>query len=102
MTVLERIQQRAKRAPQHLIFPEGEDPRIVKAAHTLAREGMAVPILVGQSFTKGDRSFDADSVVAGKLGRLQSSGLSIRKAEKLQEGAGKLSEGPPTESRVTD
>lgn len=47
MTVLERIQQRAKRAPQHLIFPEGEDPRIVKAAHTLAREGMAVPILVG-------------------------------------------------------
>jgi len=47
MTVLERIRQRAKRAPQHLIFPEGEDPRIVKAAHILAREGIAVPILVG-------------------------------------------------------
>ena len=47
MAVLERIRKRAKGAPQHLIFPEGEDPRIVEAAHTLAREGIAVPILVG-------------------------------------------------------
>lgn len=47
MTILEQIQQRAKNTPQRLIFPEGEDLRILKAANILAQENIAVPILVG-------------------------------------------------------
>lgn len=47
MTVLERIFQRARQAPQVLVFPEGEDERIVLAAHRLQAEGLAYPILLG-------------------------------------------------------
>ena len=47
MTILEQIQQRAKNTPQRLIFPEGEDLRILKAANILAQENIAIPILVG-------------------------------------------------------
>ena len=47
MTILEQIQQRAKNTPQRLIFPEGEDLRILKAANILTQENIATPILVG-------------------------------------------------------
>src|SRR6267378_4018407 len=32
---------------QRIVFPEGEDPRILKAARVLADEGIAAPILLG-------------------------------------------------------
>ena len=47
MTILEQIQERAKNTLQRLIFPEGEDLRILKAANILAQENIAIPILVG-------------------------------------------------------
>src|SRR5881275_1837529 len=39
-----RVQQQE---PQRIVFPEGEDPRILKAARILADEGIAAPILLG-------------------------------------------------------
>src|SRR5213595_2669916 len=33
--------------PQRIVFPEGEDPRILKAARVLADDGIAAPILLG-------------------------------------------------------
>ena len=47
MKFLERLRERARSAPRRLIFPEGEDPRIVEAAHILSREGLAFPTLLG-------------------------------------------------------
>jgi phosphate acetyltransferase len=35
------------RPPKRLVFPEGNDPRILAAAERLAREGLAAPILIG-------------------------------------------------------
>ncbi|MBI4447105.1 MAG: phosphate acetyltransferase [Acidobacteria bacterium] len=47
MTLLERIHQRAREAPQVLVFPEGGDPRVVEAAHRLMASGIARPLLIG-------------------------------------------------------
>jgi len=41
--------QRAKVAPRRIVFPEGDDDRIVTAAARLASEGVALPILLGPS-----------------------------------------------------
>jgi phosphate acetyltransferase len=47
MTVLEKFRERAKRDPQRLVFPEGADLRIIKAAERIAAEGIGFPTLIG-------------------------------------------------------
>src|SRR2546422_1250668 len=37
----------APQSPQRIVFPEGEDPRTIRAARILADEGIADPILLG-------------------------------------------------------
>src|SRR5437667_10819167 len=44
---MRRLSGRAQQAAQGVVFPEGEDPRILKAARILADEGIAEPILLG-------------------------------------------------------
>src|SRR6266478_5234307 len=39
--------ERARRARKRIVFPEGNDPRILEAAGRLAREGILQPILIG-------------------------------------------------------
>src|SRR6266480_4941711 len=39
--------QAQQQEAQRIVFPEGEDPRILKAARILADEGIAAPILLG-------------------------------------------------------
>jgi len=45
--VMRGLTTRAQQAPQRIVFPEGEDARIVRAARILADEGVATPILLG-------------------------------------------------------
>ena len=40
--------EKAKTQPKSVVLPESYDPRVVKAANVLAREGIARPILVGR------------------------------------------------------
>jgi phosphate acetyltransferase len=47
MSILERIRQRAAADPQHIVLPEGEDPRTVVAAAMVARDKMARMTLLG-------------------------------------------------------
>lgn len=47
MSVLERIRQRAQRSLRTIVFPEGDDPRILEAARELARLKIVRPLLVG-------------------------------------------------------
>ncbi|HYN84998.1 MAG TPA: phosphate acetyltransferase [Pyrinomonadaceae bacterium] len=47
MNILERIRQRAAADPQHIVLPEGEDPRTVAAAARCARERIARVTLLG-------------------------------------------------------
>lgn len=39
---------RAQREPKRVVFPEGEDPKIIRAAQILADDGIAIPILLGR------------------------------------------------------
>ncbi|HET7249201.1 MAG TPA: NADP-dependent malic enzyme [Gemmatimonadales bacterium] len=45
--VMRGLTMRAQQEPQRVVFPEGEDTRIVRAARTLADDGAARPILLG-------------------------------------------------------
>ena len=47
MNILERLRQRAAADPQHIVLPEGEDPRTVLAASLCAREHIARITLLG-------------------------------------------------------
>jgi len=45
--VMRGLMTRAQQDPQRIVFPEGEEPRILRAARILADEGIARPILLG-------------------------------------------------------
>ncbi len=45
--VMRGLMTRAQQDPQRVVFPEGEEPRILRAARVLADEGIAHPILLG-------------------------------------------------------
>ncbi|MCF7824003.1 MAG: NADP-dependent malic enzyme [Candidatus Marinimicrobia bacterium] len=39
---------RAKEAPKRVVFPEGEEKRIIRASHLIQQEGIAIPVLIGR------------------------------------------------------
>jgi phosphate acetyltransferase len=47
MSILDQIRQRAAAKPQHIVLPEGEDPRTVAAASMAARERLARVTVLG-------------------------------------------------------
>ncbi len=47
MNILDKIQQRAARTPQHILLPEAEDPRTLHAAVQVLQKGFAKVSLVG-------------------------------------------------------
>src|SRR5258705_8793948 len=51
MSILERIRQRAAAKPQHIVLPEGNDPRTGVAAAICARNRMARITLLGDEAT---------------------------------------------------
>jgi phosphate acetyltransferase len=51
MSILERIRERAATKPQHMVLPEGNDPRTVIAAAICARNRMARITLLGEEAT---------------------------------------------------
>ena len=54
MSILERIRQRATSKPQHIVLPEGNDPRTVVAAGICARNRIARITLLGDETTIRD------------------------------------------------
>ena len=46
--ILQRIRERAAADPQHIILPEGDDPRTIEAAAICARDGVARITVVGK------------------------------------------------------
>ncbi|WP_119167917.1 phosphate acetyltransferase [Algihabitans albus] len=47
MKPLERLIDKAKAMPRHIVLAEGTDPRVLEAAVRAEREGLAIPILLG-------------------------------------------------------
>lgn len=48
MSILDNIRQRAASNPQHIVLPEGEDPRTVAAAGAAARQRLARITILGE------------------------------------------------------
>ena len=48
MDIIERLVDRAKSCRRRVVFPEGGDPRIARAARRLLDEGIVRPVLVGE------------------------------------------------------
>ncbi len=46
--VMRMITDKARRSPKRVVFGEGEEDRIIRAAHQVASEGFAKPILLGR------------------------------------------------------
>jgi malate dehydrogenase (oxaloacetate-decarboxylating)(NADP+) len=62
--IMKPVFQQAKSAPKRVVYAEGEDERVLRAAQVVLEEGLAVPILIGRP-----------QVVESRLARF---GLSIR------------------------
>jgi phosphate acetyltransferase len=56
MDVLARIRERARAAPGRIVLPEMWDPRVREAAVTLAREGLAEPVMAGERLLAARRA----------------------------------------------
>ncbi len=49
--IMRGIINRAVRDPKRIVFPEGEEPKIIRAARMIVDEGIGAPILLGQRAT---------------------------------------------------
>ncbi len=47
MSLIDHLQSRLQRHPKRIVFPEGNDPRILQAARQFATRKLGVPILLG-------------------------------------------------------
>lgn len=50
--VMRKIYIQARKAPKKVVFPEGNDPKVIWAASEIVREGIAHPILLAKSRTE--------------------------------------------------
>lgn len=53
-----RLHERARASRRRIVFPEGDDPRVIEAALRLKKDGLAEPILIARSPTPGLDSID--------------------------------------------
>ena len=47
MSVLDDLREKARQKPMRIVLPEADDPRVLAAAVSLAKQKIAVPVLVG-------------------------------------------------------
>ncbi|HPR62867.1 MAG TPA: NADP-dependent malic enzyme [Thermoanaerobaculia bacterium] len=64
--VLHEIFEKAKSQPKRIVFPEGENEKIIRAAKILVDEGIANPILLGDR-SKIEASLDAHRIDKDKI-----------------------------------
>src|ERR1022692_3352171 len=58
---LEKLKTRARSMRQRIVFAEGDDERVIEAAHRLKQEGLADPILISKNSVAGLVSIDSSS-----------------------------------------
>jgi malate dehydrogenase (oxaloacetate-decarboxylating)(NADP+) len=59
-TIMSRIVQRAKSAPKRVVFPEGDNIKVLRACQIVLDEGIARPILLGQEKKIRARAVELD------------------------------------------
>jgi phosphate acetyltransferase len=56
--VIERLKERARATRRRIVFPEGDDARVIAAARRLRAEGLAEPVLISQMAVPGLETID--------------------------------------------
>ncbi len=56
MRIIEKLKNRARAFPQHIVLPEGEDVRVIQAAARVTAEGYAKLTLLGRKNLDRSRS----------------------------------------------
>ena len=56
-----RIVQRAKNAPKRIVFPDGDNIKVLRACQIVLDEGIARPILLGRPRRSGQRADELDA-----------------------------------------
>jgi malate dehydrogenase (oxaloacetate-decarboxylating)(NADP+) len=64
-TIMRRIVQRAKSAPKRIVFPEGDNIKVLRACQIVLDEGIARPILLGNEKHIRHRAAELDLDLAG-------------------------------------
>ncbi|MFQ5663765.1 MAG: phosphate acetyltransferase [Terriglobia bacterium] len=67
MKILETLKDRARAYPQHIVLPEGEDPRTLQAAAQIAREGFARITVLGRALERPPGVSFRDPATSDKL-----------------------------------
>jgi malate dehydrogenase (oxaloacetate-decarboxylating)(NADP+) len=101
--LLRGLTERAKRTPQRIVFPEGHDSRIIRAARVVADEGIGRPTLLGNpalvAQVAAEVEIDLDDIMVldprsapasdgyaqGLWNRRRRKGLTVAAAQKLLE-----------------
>jgi len=52
------VKEKAKENPKRIVFPEGFDPRILTATHSILKEGTAIPVLIGDPEALAQKAAD--------------------------------------------
>jgi malate dehydrogenase (oxaloacetate-decarboxylating)(NADP+) len=64
-TIMRQIVQRAKNAPKRIVFPDGDNIKVLRACQILLDEKIAHPILLGDPATLRQRAADLDLDLEG-------------------------------------
>jgi phosphate acetyltransferase len=56
--VIERLKERARATRRRIVFPEGDDARVIAAARRLLAERLAEPVLISQTVVPGVETID--------------------------------------------
>jgi phosphate acetyltransferase len=58
---LERLRERARASRRRIVFPEGDDPRVIEAARRLKEERLVEPVLISRNAVPGVESVCPES-----------------------------------------
>jgi phosphate acetyltransferase len=64
MSFLDSIRSRACAHPKRIVFPESSDPRVAEAALRVARDRLAIPIVLGAAETLAPLGLDDPAIIA--------------------------------------
>ena len=65
MSLITRIKEKAAACPKRIVLPEGSEPRTINAAATVAKEGLACPVLIGDPDEIGKAATAAGADLTG-------------------------------------
>src|SRR5215203_6411960 len=78
-SVLQRVYQRLRRQPQRVVFAEGEEEKVIRAAATFVNEGLGTALLVGREERVRDTAAGLGIELAGGI-QIVNAALSHRNA----------------------